>query len=156
MRIGIVSGYFNPLHTGHLDYIEEAKAHCEYLYVIVNSDLQVKLKQSREFLDEASRVRIIDALRDVYKAVLSVDKDGTVVQTIKSIYEENYNDPFVSGFCFMNGGDRKAGNTPESDFCEKNQIRLIYNVGGVKTQSSSSLLEKTSINDGINWIAPAS
>ena len=143
MRIGIISGYFNPIHTGHLDYIESAKSKCDYLYVIVNNDLQVKLKGSREFLDEESRVRIAGALGVVYKAVLSIDSDLTVVKTIKSIYEENYNDPFVSDFRFMNGGDRKAGNTPESDFCNINQIKLIYNVGGEKTQSSSEIIENS-------------
>ena len=50
-------------------------------------------------------------------------------------------DPFIESFSFMNGGDRKQGNTPESDFCKKNNINLIYNVGGDKTESSSTLLK---------------
>tara|TARA_B100000287_G_scaffold247156_1_gene232324 strand:- start:4161 stop:4601 length:441 start_codon:yes stop_codon:yes gene_type:complete len=140
MIIGIISGYFNPIHTGHLDYIEEAKNKCDQLYVIVNNDTQVELKGSTKFLPEESRVRITGALKAVDRVMLSVDSDSTVVESIKKIYEANQYDPFVYGFIFMNGGDRKEGNTPESDFCENNGISLLYNVGGGKTESSSTLL----------------
>jgi len=140
MIVGIVSGYFNPIHTGHLDYIEGAKRMCTKLYVIVNNDRQVELKGSTKFMSEESRVRIVGALRAVDRAILSVDDDPSVVKSIKKIYEENQYDPFIYGFTFMNGGDREEGNTPESDFCEKNGISLLYNVGGGKTESSSTLL----------------
>ena len=59
MRIGIISGYFNPIHTGHLDYIEGAKQKCDLLYVIVNNDHQVNIKGSKQFMDEDSRLRIV-------------------------------------------------------------------------------------------------
>tara|TARA_Y100000996_G_scaffold391828_1_gene354102 strand:- start:997 stop:1434 length:438 start_codon:yes stop_codon:yes gene_type:complete len=140
MRVGIISGYFNPLHTGHLDYIEGAKEKCDLLYVIVNSDHQVGLKGSKKFMDEDSRLRIVRALGCVQKAMISIDNDGTVVRSIAKIHKEYCDDPFVDGIYFMNGGDRKEGNTPESDFCEQNNVHLIYNVGGGKTQSSSTLL----------------
>ena len=140
MRVGIVSGYFNPLHTGHLDYIEGASQKCDLLYVIVNSDHQVGLKGSKKFMDERSRLRIVRALGCVQKAMISIDNDGTVVRSIAKIHKEYCDDPFVDGIYFMNGGDRKAGNTPESEFCECNNIHLLYNVGGEKTESSSSLL----------------
>ena len=140
MRVGIISGYFNPLHTGHLDYIEGAKEKCDLLYVIVNSDHQVGLKGSKKFMDEDSRLRIVRALGCVQKAMISIDNDGTVVRSIAKIHKEYCDDPFVDGIYFMNGGDRKEGNTPESDFCEQNNVYLIYNVGGGKTQSSSTLL----------------
>ena len=141
MIIGIISGYFNPIHTGHLDYIEGAKQMCTKLYVIVNNDKQVELKGSTRFMSEGSRLRIAGALRAVDRVMLSVDDDPSVVKSIKKIYEENQYDPFIYGFIFMNGGDRKEGNTPESDFCEQNGILLRYNVGGGKTESSSTLLE---------------
>ena len=140
MRVGIISGYFNPIHTGHLDYIEGAKEKCDLLYVIVNSDHQVGLKGSKKFMDEDSRLRIVRALSCVQRAMISIDNDGTVVRSIAKIHKEYCDDPFVDGIYFMNGGDRKEGNTPESDFCEQNNVYLIYNVGGGKTQSSSTLL----------------
>ena len=142
MRVGIISGYFNPIHTGHLDYIEGAKEKCDLLYVIVNNDHQVSIKGSKQFMDEDSRVRIVRALSSVQRAMVSIDTDGAVVRSIAKIHKEYCDDPFVSGVYFMNGGDRKAGNTPESDFCEQNNIHLLYNVGGGKTESSSTLLQK--------------
>tara|TARA_B100000745_G_C19963230_1_gene325684 strand:- start:191 stop:631 length:441 start_codon:yes stop_codon:yes gene_type:complete len=141
MIIGIISGYFNPIHAGHIDYIEGAGRLCDRLHVIVNNDRQVDLKGSTRFMSEESRVKIIGALRAVDRVVLSVDDDPTVVDSIRKIYEDNRNDPFIFGFTFMNGGDRKGENTPEAVFCEKNGIYLKYNVGGGKTESSSTLLE---------------
>jgi len=142
MRIGIISGYFNPIHTGHLDYIEGAKENCNVLYVIVNNDGQVAHKGSTRFMDEDSRVRIVGALRCVDRSILSIDDNPTVVKTIAHIHKSLMNDPFVESISFMNGGDRGDGNTPEANFCEKNGINLIYNIGGRKTESSSTILKK--------------
>jgi len=147
MIVGIISGYFNPIHTGHLDYIEGAKKHCDMLYVIVNNDKQVELKGSTKFMPEESRVRITGSLRAVDRVMLSVDDDASVVNSIKKIHELNQYDPFIYGFIFMNGGDRKEGNTPESEFCDNNGISLLYNVGGGKTESSSTLLGNVKTDD---------
>ena len=141
MRVGIISGYFNPIHTGHLDYIEGASKKCDVLYVIVNNDLQVGLKGSTRFMSEESRSRIVKALGCVSRTMVSIDEDATVVRSIAKIHKEYCDDPFVDGIYFMNGGDRKEGNTPESVFCLENGIGLLYNVGGEKTESSSTLLE---------------
>jgi D-beta-D-heptose 7-phosphate kinase/D-beta-D-heptose 1-phosphate adenosyltransferase len=142
MRVGIISGYFNPIHTGHLDYIEGAKEKCDLLYVIVNSDRQVDIKGSKQFMDEVSRLRIIRALVYVNKAMVSIDDDSTVCRSIKSIHKQCCDDPFVSDIYFMNGGDRGQGTVPEAEVCEELDIKMIYNVGGVKTESSSTLLQK--------------
>ena len=112
------------------------------MYVIVNNDDQVAYKQSKRFMDEESRVRIVGALESVSKSILSIDDNPTVVKTIAHIHKSRMNDPFIESFTFMNGGDRGDGNTPEANFCEKNGINLLYNVGGSKTESSSTLLQK--------------
>ena len=145
MRIGIISGYFNPIHTGHLDYIESASKECDLLYVIVNSDAQVKIKGSEPFMDEESRLRIVKALQSVDRALIAKDDDGTVVKSIEWIYNWNRDDPFIESFVFMNGGDRVAGNTPEEEYCRSNNIETLYNIGGGKTQSSSTLISRSKI-----------
>jgi D-beta-D-heptose 7-phosphate kinase/D-beta-D-heptose 1-phosphate adenosyltransferase len=81
----IVSGYFNPIHKGHLEYFHNAKAISEELFVIVNSDFQRKLKGSKEFQDEEERMIIVSQIKNVNKAILSVDQDRTVCETIKKL-----------------------------------------------------------------------
>ena len=146
MRVGIVSGYFNPIHTGHLDYLEGAKQECDILYVIVNNDHQVGIKGSKQFMDDNARLRIVRALRCVDKAMISVDEDSTVVRSISQIHKRYADDPFMTGLYFMNGGDRKTYNTPEAQVCEELGIHLLYSIGGGKTESSSTLLQK--VKDG--------
>tara|TARA_B100000579_G_scaffold438045_1_gene471339 strand:- start:1006 stop:1425 length:420 start_codon:yes stop_codon:yes gene_type:complete len=133
----IVSGYFNPLHKGHLEYFEKAKSSGDVLFVIVNSDYQRKLKGSKEFQDEAERLLIVSSLRIVNKAILSIDKDKTVRQTIKQIYE-NYGDKY--NLAFANGGDQNNEKIPEKDICQNLNIKLIDGLGE-KIQSSSWLLK---------------
>ena len=133
----IVSGYFNPLHKGHLEYFEKAKSSGDVLFVIVNSDYQRQLKGSKEFQDETERLLIVSSLRIVNKAILSIDKDKTVRQTIKQIYE-NYGDKY--SLAFANGGDQNNEKIPEKDICQNLNIKLIDGLGE-KIQSSSWLLK---------------
>jgi cytidyltransferase-like protein len=148
MTIGIISGYFNPLHTGHLDYIEGAKSICDYLIVIINSDKQVEIKDSTPFMNQDDRARIVMALSDVSNVFISTDADGSVVETLRVIHNLYGSLPPTSAdgwphqFKFMNGGDRRSDNTPEEDFCYNNGIKTVYNVGGNKTQSSSGLIAR--------------
>ena len=79
----IVSGYFNPLHKGHIDYFNNAKALCDVLFVIVNNDHQRELKGSKPLFEEKERLLIVSNIKAVDKAILSVDKDRTVCESIR-------------------------------------------------------------------------
>jgi cytidyltransferase-like protein len=137
-RAVIVSGYFNPIHKGHLEYFHNAKKQGDALFVIVNSDYQRELKGSKEFQDEKERMIIISNFRVVDKAILSVDQDRTVCETLTKIHRE-YGDEYQ--LAFANGGDQNNDTIPERPICEKLGILLIDNLGD-KIQSSSWLLEK--------------
>ena len=143
----IVSGYFNPIHSGHIDYLESAKEIGDYLIVIVNNDKQVELKGSVPFMDEEERVKIVSSLRCVDRAVVSIDDDPTVCQSIKKEYHRLQDDPFFIGMAFANGGDRKKGGVPEDVLEEELGINMVYNVGGKKTQSSSRLIQTSKIRN---------
>ena len=140
-KIVIISGYFNPIHVGHLDYIATAKSLGDELWIIVNNDEQVKLKGSVPFQNENDRHQIVQSLKPVDYAIISTDNDCTVINTLKTMHAILHQ----SGqLIFANGGDRLQGNTPEELFCEQNNIKTIYGVGGRKVQSSSDLIEKAS------------
>ena len=134
----VVSGYFNPIHKGHLEYFKHAKKIADELFVIVNSDLQRKLKGSKEFQDESERMIIVDHIKGVDKAILSIDKDRTVCETIRKIASEFGKDYNIS---FANGGDQNNQTIPERPVCEELGVILIDGLGD-KIQSSSWLLGK--------------
>ncbi|MDC1393447.1 adenylyltransferase/cytidyltransferase family protein [Flavobacteriaceae bacterium] len=134
----IVSGYFNPIHKGHLEYFNNAKAIANQLFVIVNNDHQRELKGSKEFQDENERMIIVSNIKAVDKAILSIDTDRTVCATIKMI-AELYGGEFELGFA--NGGDQNNDTIPEKPVCEQMSVALIDGLGD-KIQSSSWLLKK--------------
>ena len=134
----IVSGYFNPIHKGHLEYINNAKVLAHMLIVIVNNDKQRILKNSTEFQLEEERLLIVSNIRAVDKAILSVDKDRTVCRTIKKIAQEFGS---IYDLAFANGGDQDNTTIPEREICEEMGITLLDGLGN-KIQSSSWLLNK--------------
>lgn len=134
----IVSGYFNPIHKGHLDYFKKAKLLGDELFVIVNNDKQRSLKGSKEFQNEDERVLIVSNLRLVDYCILSIDNDRTVCLTIENIVK-NFSSDF--DFYFANGGDQSNINCPEKPICEKLGVVLVDGLGD-KIQSSSWLLNK--------------
>jgi cytidyltransferase-like protein len=84
----IVSGYFNPIHKGHSEYFNNAKALCDELFAIVNNDHQRALKGSKELQKEDERMIIVSNIKAVDKAILSIDQDRTVCETIRMITSE--------------------------------------------------------------------
>ena len=133
----IVSGYFNPLHKGHLEYFNNAKALCDVLFVIVNSDHQRELKGSKPFQDEEERLLIVSNIKAVDKAILSIDKDRTVCESIRMLFER-YGEGY--DLAFANGGDQNNETIPEIPVCKELGVELIDGLGD-KIQSSSWLLK---------------
>lgn len=133
----IVSGYFNPIHKGHLEYFNKAKEQADELFVIVNSDLQRELKGSKEFQKQDERLIIVKNIKAVDKAIISIDKDRTVSQSIVHLYNEYNKDYEMS---FANGGDQNNDSIPENSTCRDLGIKLIDGLGD-KIQSSSWLLK---------------
>ena len=132
-KIIAVSGYFNPIHVGHLRLLKEAKKLGDFLVVIVNNDKQVKLKGSVPFMKEKDRVEIVKEIRCVDKVVLEIDNHRSVCKTLTQIKPD----------IFANGGDRNKANIPEDAICKKYNIKMVDNVGGKKLRSSSTILKKT-------------
>ena len=123
-----VSGYFDPIHIGHLEYLRMAKELGDSLVVIVNNNYQCKLKKGKHFMDENDRVEIVKALRFVDEVSLSVDKDRTVCKSLEEIKPD----------IFDNGGDRATSEVPETPVCKKFNIKMVDGLGD-KIRSSSSL-----------------
>ena len=134
----IVSGYFNPIHKGHIEYLINAKALSDALFVIVNNDHQRALKGSEEFQQEAERVFIVSNIKLVDHCILSIDQDRTVCKTIEKIaldFGKKYE------LSFANGGDQNNNTIPERSICYQLGISLVDGLGD-KIQSSSWLLKK--------------
>ena len=137
-KVIIVSGYFNPIHKGHLEYFNNAKNQADKLFVIINNDSQRKLKGSKYFQDENERMFIVSNIKAVDEVVLSIDTDRTVCKTIESIVKE-FGEKF--NLAFANGGDQNNKICPERDVCNEYGVELIDGLGD-KIQSSSWLLKK--------------
>ncbi len=139
----IVSGYFNPIHKGHIEYFNNAKKLAAELFVIVNTDYQRLLKGSKKFQEEDERMIIVSNIKAVDKAILSIDKDRTVCKTLKLIFK-NYSTEYE--LFFANGGDQNNDTIPERSICEKVGITLVDGLGD-KVQSSSWLLKNYEKNE---------
>jgi cytidyltransferase-like protein len=142
MKIVLVTGGFDPLHSGHIEYFEAAKKLGDILVVGLNSDEWLERKKGKPFMDEYERCRIVEALKVVDKVVCYPDADGTSKNTITGVRKMYPNATII----FANGGDRTATNIPEMDVNDSN-IEFIFGVGGNKSNSSSWLLKKWKSNN---------
>jgi len=138
----ITSGYFDPPHVGHIEYLTEAKR-LEWdseLLVIVNNDQQAILKKGKSFMPEDERVRIIESIRGVDIVRLSTDTDLTVchsLRSVKKIWTANR-------YIFAKGGDRFSTEIPEAGVCKELGIEIVDGLGD-KIQSSSELVKKAAL-----------
>lgn len=146
MKRVIISGYFNPLHGGHLDMIEAARGMGDYLIVVVNNDKAQILKKGKIILDEQNRMRLMRALRDVDQVVLSIDEDLGQAHTLRKVREMYPNDELI----FANGGDRDPAKhaLPENEMkaCADCNILTVFGVGSheVEKRDSSSRINQAS------------
>lgn len=139
MRTVIVSGYFNPLHGGHLDMIEAAATLGDKLIVVVNNDTQQIQKKGKVILDENNRTRLMAALRDVDEVFVSIDQDMSQIKTLEMIAKKYPDDELL----FANGGDRDSEKAiPEGEVCRTYNIEMIFGVGGVEKADSSTRINQ--------------
>jgi len=132
MKIVIVSGYFDPLHVGHIELFKLARGLGDKLIVIINNDEQTRMKKGREFMSAEDRKIIIEALRDVDEAFISIDKDRSVCESLR----------FLKPDVFANGGDRFNYEIPEAELCRELGIEIVDGLG-LKRQSSSELVRRS-------------
>jgi cytidyltransferase-like protein len=139
-RVVLVTGGFDPLHNGHIEYFKAARALGDMLVVGVNSDAWLKRKKGRAFMPSTERVSIIQNMRQVDHCILFDDSDGTAREAIRNVKMLYPNSQII----FANGGDRTANNIPE--MTEPN-VEFVFGVGGEnKLNSSTWILEE--------WKAP--
>ena len=135
----IASGYFNPVHKGHIEYLTRSKELGDKLFVIVNNDIQREMKGSKVFMNEDERKLVIETLKPVDWAIVSIETENRLVdKSIKLIYEL-YKDEF-DNFIFSNGGDQTEHTIAEDDICRNLGIKMVFGLGD-KIQSSSWLLK---------------
>ena len=128
MKVVAVSGYFDPIHVGHLEYLKMAKSLGDKLVVIINSDYQAGLKKGKSFMPEQDRLEIVQALRCVDEVFLSIDKDKSVCKSLE----------YLKPDIFTNGGDRSLEEIPETAVMKKYNIEMVGGLGE-KIRSSSEI-----------------
>jgi cytidyltransferase-like protein len=128
----VASGYFDPLHYGHVEYLQRSKALGTTLVVIVNNDEQARQKKGQPFMPARERVKLVRSLGCVDVAIEACDKDRTVIETLKLVHPD----------VFTNGGDQTNESIPEAKVCRELNIRMVDELG-YKIQSSSYLIAKS-------------
>ena len=134
MKIITASGYFDPIHVGHIEYLKLAKGLADKLggklVVILNNDRQTKLKKGKYFMPAEERKKILEELRCVDEVFVSIDEDKSVCKSLEAIKPD----------IFTNGGDRFEGEIPETKVCKELGIKIVDGLGD-KIQSSSELIK---------------
>lgn len=132
-RIVLITGGFDPVHSGHLAYIQAARALGDILVVGVNSDAWLGRKKGRSFMPLLERTAILRALKGVDFVIDFDDRDDTAKHAIKMVRQSYPQDKII----FANGGDRTDRNIPEMDHADPN-IEFVFGIGGSHKANSSS------------------
>tara|TARA_B100001123_G_scaffold416089_1_gene517314 strand:+ start:362 stop:793 length:432 start_codon:yes stop_codon:yes gene_type:complete len=137
-KLVLISGGFDPIHSGHIYLINEASKHGK-IVVLLNSDEWLRKKKGKEFLPFNERQIIMKSIKNVIEVLSFDDQDLTSVDGIKKAMVKFPNYKII----FANGGDRGVETTPELEFCKKNNVETLWGVGGSnKSNSSSWILKK--------------
>ena len=133
----LLTGGFDPVHSGHLSYIKEAKKISQYLILGINSDEWLVRKKQYYFMSWDERQEVLSSLKMVDEVISFNDNDGTAIDAIKKCLD------ISSKVIFANGGDRAIKNTPELDyFTDNSNVEFIFGIGGNhKLNSSSSIVD---------------
>jgi len=133
----IVSGGFDPVHKGHTAMFNAAAEYGK-VHIFLNSDDWLTRKKGAPFLPYETRENVLKNMSSIHKVHSVDDRDETIVKGLLELRKQHPNTKML----FANGGDRKLANTPEIDFCKELDIKMLWNVGGEKIDSSSDLLSK--------------
>ena len=138
-KLILVSGGFDPIHSGHIFLIQEASKHGS-IVVLLNSDNWLRNKKGKEFLPYKERKIIMNALKYVVDVISFDESDKTCVDGIRRAIEKYPNQKIK----FANGGDRSHNTTPspEKVYCEKNKVEVLWGIGGNNKANSSSWILK--------------
>ena len=135
-RVVLVTGGFDPLHSGHIAYFKAARQLGNMLVVGINSDAWLTRKKGNPFMPASERITIIENLKMVNHCILFNDDDDTSLEAINNVKMLYPNSQIV----FANGGDRTANNIPEMS---EKDVEFVFEVGGKeKINSSSWILDK--------------
>lgn len=134
-RIVLITGGFDPLHSGHIAYIQEAKKLGDILIVGANSDEWLRRKKGQEFMPWEERATIISAIKEVDRVVNFDDSDNSAKDAIRKVRDLYPTDQII----FANGGDRTKTNIPEMEMLnEMLHLEFVFGVGGEDKKNSSS------------------
>ena len=131
----IVSGGFDPIHSGHIQMFKQAND-LGAVWLLLNTDKWLQKKKGYNLLSYKEREIILTSNRFIDRVIKAKDNNDTVVNNLKEFVNNGLE------FVFANGGDRIPTNTPEVSFCMENEIPMIFNLGGNKVTSSSEIAQK--------------
>lgn len=129
----VVSGGFDPLHSGHINMFKQANEFGS-VWAIVNTDEWLQRKKGYNVLSYSERSLIVESNKYIDKVIKGMDDNDTVVKNLQYLYKDKVE------FAFANGGDRIPTTTPEMAYCFEHNIPMLFNIGGVKTESSSKII----------------